>query len=81
MARVYAGLNLFVTLQDFGGDPKWLIGVVRIMVMIDPEQCRAAAEKCEREAERAPSPIERERWLKMAAEWNDLARQAQRRSS
>jgi hypothetical protein len=48
-------------------------------MVIDPEQCRAAAEKCQREAERALSPIERERWLKMAAEWNDLARQAEKK--
>ena len=53
--------------------------VVRTMVMLDPDQCRLAAEKCRREAARALSPIERERWLKMAAEWSDLARQAEQK--
>jgi len=60
-------------------DPEPPIRVLRIMVMLDPEQCRLAAEKCRREAARALNPIERERWLKMAAEWSDLARQAEQK--
>jgi hypothetical protein len=42
--------------------------VVRTMVMLDPDQCRLAAEKCRREAAQALSPIERERWLKIPDE-------------
>jgi hypothetical protein len=36
------------------------------------------AVECEREAERAPSPVTAEAWLKMAKKWRDLADQIQR---
>jgi hypothetical protein len=47
------------------------------MGKLDVEECRKAAEECRREAERALCPVDRERWLKMAAEWSQLARQAE----
>ncbi len=73
------GLWMLGRLVCAAADPETRLRVVRFMVMLDPEQCRVAAEKCRREAERALSPIERERWLKMAVEWSDLARQAEER--
>jgi hypothetical protein len=54
-----------------------LICVVFAMGKLDVEECRKAAEGCRREAERALCPVDRERWLKMAAEWSQLARQAE----
>jgi hypothetical protein len=33
------------------------------------EHFRAEAEECRREAERARSPLDREAWLKLAADW------------
>lgn len=50
--------------------------VYQRMGTLDAKQCHKAAE-CRREAERALSPSDRERWLKMAAEWSDLARQGE----
>jgi hypothetical protein len=47
------------------------------MGKLDAEQCRKAAEECRTEAERALIPVDRERWLRMAAEWSELARQAE----
>jgi hypothetical protein len=55
------------------------MGVVFAMGKLDVEECRKAAE-CRRKAERALSPSDRERWLKMAAEWSELARQAEEKT-
>jgi len=46
------------------------------MGQLDRKQCRKAADECRIEAERAVSPIDRERWLMLAAQWMELARQA-----
>jgi len=45
---------------------------------LDADQCRRAADDCRKEAERAVSGIDRDRWLKLAAEWRELARRAER---
>jgi hypothetical protein len=47
------------------------------MGLTDAEECRRAAKECREEAERTVSPIERERWLKLAAEWDGLAQRAE----
>lgn len=43
------------------------------MGMLDVKQCCKAAEECRREAERSVSPVDRERWLSLAADWTKLA--------
>ena len=48
------------------------------MPLSQAELCRQKAIECEREAERAPSPVTAEAWLKMATQWRDLADQIQR---
>ncbi len=50
------------------------------MGKLDRDQCRKAAEDCRIEAARAISPIDRERWLTLAAQWMELARQAGEKS-
>ena len=37
------------------------------------EHCRKEAEDCRREAERALSPLDKNAWLHLAAEWIKLA--------
>jgi len=37
------------------------------------DQCLKEAAECRREAERAVSPLDKEAWLRLAAEWSKLA--------
>ena len=37
------------------------------------ENCRKEAEDCRREAQRAMSPLDKQTWLRLAAEWTKLA--------
>lgn len=50
------------------------------MGTVDAEHCRKEAEECRREAERALSPIDRESWLKLEAQWIELARRIEQTS-
>ncbi|HZV05661.1 MAG TPA: hypothetical protein VE999_11315 [Gemmataceae bacterium] len=47
------------------------------MGQFDRKQCRKAATECRIEAERAVSPLDRDRWLTLAAQWMELARQVE----
>ena len=41
---------------------------------------REMAEECRQKAERADSPLDKEAWLQVAAEWLKLAQYAERRA-
>jgi hypothetical protein len=41
------------------------------------EACRSSAEDCRRQAARALNPSDRERWLRIAQEWIQLAEAAE----
>jgi hypothetical protein len=47
----------------------------------DAERFREEAEECRKEADQALSPLDREAWLKLAADWSRLAQQAEQRRS
>jgi len=40
---------------------------------LDKERYRAESEECRRFAEQATSPLDKEAWLRLAAEWLKLA--------
>jgi hypothetical protein len=45
------------------------------MILPDPaEVYRKKAEDCRREAERAVSPLDRQRWIQLAGDWMKLAK-------
>jgi hypothetical protein len=41
------------------------------------DRCRALADDCGKQAEKATSPQDRARWLKNAKQWLDLAQEAE----
>lgn len=45
---------------------------------MDVKKLRKEAEDCHREAERASDPADKEFWLRIAAGWIELARDAER---
>jgi hypothetical protein len=47
----------------------------------DAERFRAEAEECRQQAEKAINPLDKEAWLKLAAEWIRLAQDAEGRRS
>ena len=46
-------------------------------MMSDASKYRREAEECRRNAERASRPIDREAWLRLAADWAKLAEGAE----
>jgi hypothetical protein len=44
----------------------------------DQERYRRRADECLQQAENARNPMDKEAWLKMAAEWTQLAQDAER---
>ena len=51
----------------------------RPMTEDDIERFRQQAEECRREAEKAVSPLDKEAWLKLAADWLRLAQDVEER--
>jgi len=51
------------------------------MTEIDAERFRKEAEECRQQAEKTVDPIDKEAWLKLAADWMRLAQDADRRRS
>jgi hypothetical protein len=49
------------------------------MANTDPERFRSEAEKCRQQAESATNPLDKEAWLKLAADWIKLAEGAEQR--
>jgi hypothetical protein len=45
----------------------------------DTERFRQQAEECRREADKAISPLDKEAWLKLAADWLRLAQHQEER--
>jgi hypothetical protein len=50
-----------------------------IMSEIDAQKCRKEAAECRRAAEKAVSPLDREVWLRLEADWIKLAQAAEER--
>jgi hypothetical protein len=51
------------------------------MTEIDVERFRREAEECRQQAERTLAPIDKEAWLRRAADWTKLAEDAEHRRS
>jgi len=47
--------------------------------MSDADRFRKIADECSEEAERAHSPLDKERWLKLAGNWITMAQEADAR--
>jgi hypothetical protein len=49
------------------------------MTELDAERFRKEAEECRQQAEKSVDPIDKEAWLKLAADWGKLAENDDRR--
>ena len=45
----------------------------------DADRFRKMADECREQAERAHSPLDKERWLKLAGNWITMAQEAEKR--
>lgn len=53
--------------------------ISRHMSETDAQRCRKEAEECRREAEKTVSQLDKEAWLRLAADWIKLAQVAEKR--
>jgi hypothetical protein len=51
------------------------------MTEIDLERLRKEAEECRQQAEKTVAPIDKEAWLRLAADWTKLAKDTGHRRS
>lgn len=49
------------------------------MIDSDADRYRKMADECREEAERAHSPLDKERWLKLAGNWVTMAQESDAR--
>jgi len=64
--------------DHFAWHENGLLALSRRMTETDADQFRKEAEACRQQAEKAVSPLDKDMWLMLAADWLRLAEDAER---